>query len=70
MGTLKTSGSKALTSIARQWTVSYNANGGTGAPAAQTKSYGSTLILSSIIPVRTGYRFLGWATSSTGAVAY
>lgn len=70
LGTLKTSGSKALTSIARRWTVSYNANGGTGAPAAQTKSYGSTLILSSIIPTRTGYRFLGWATSSTGAVAY
>ena len=52
------------------YTVSYNANGGTGAPAAQTKTYGVNLTLSSTAPTRTNYIFQGWATSSTGAVAY
>ena len=51
-------------------TVSYNANGGSGAPGAQTKWYGSTLTLSSTRPTRTGYTFQGWATSASGGVAY
>lgn len=52
------------------YAVNFNANGGTGAPAAQTKTYGVALTLSSTVPTRTNYIFLGWATSSTGAVAY
>ena len=59
-----------LPTIKRTYTVSYNANGGTGAPASQTKTYGVNLTLSSTIPTRAGYAFKGWATSSTGAVAY
>jgi Listeria-Bacteroides repeat domain (List_Bact_rpt). len=51
-------------------TVSYNANGGSGAPGNQTKWYGSILTLSSTTPTRDGYSFLGWATSSSGSVAY
>lgn len=51
-------------------TVSYNANGGSGAPSQQTKWYGSVLTLSTQVPTRTNYTFQGWATSSTGAVAY
>lgn len=50
--------------------VSYNANGGSGAPAAQTKYYGKSLTLSATKPTRTGYTFKGWATSASGAVAY
>ena len=46
-------------------TVTYNANGGSGAPAAQTKYYGTVLILSSTTPTRSGYKFIGWGTSST-----
>ena len=46
------SGTMALTSHTRQWTVSYNANGGTGAPSAQTKTYGTTLTLSATTPTR------------------
>ena len=46
------------------YTVSYNANGGSGAPASQTKYYGQTLRLSSVVPTRTGYIFKGWANSS------
>lgn len=46
-------------------TVAFNANGGSGAPSSQTKKYGSVLKLSSLIPTRDGYDFLGWGTSST-----
>ena len=49
----------------------YNANGGTGAPGAQTKTYGSILTLSGTIPIRTGYMFKGWGTSAgTQTVSY
>lgn len=51
------------------YTVSYNANGGTGAPGNQTKWKNQTLTLSSTKPTRTGYTFLGWATSSTATSA-
>ena len=47
------------------FTVSYNANGGNGAPAAQTKTIGETLTISTVQPTRTNYAFMGWATSST-----
>ena len=63
------SGSHTVGSLARH-TVSYNANGGSGAPGAQTKWYGSVLTLSGTRPTRTGYTFQGWATSSGGGVAY
>ena len=52
------------------YTISYNANGGTGAPSDQTKTYGTNLTLSSTVPTRTNYIFQGWATSSTGTVQY
>ena len=55
---------------AKNYTVSYNANGGSGAPGSQTKTYGQTLTLSSTKPTRTGYDFQGWATSASGSVAY
>ena len=50
--------------------VSYNANGGTGAPAAQTKRHTANLTLSTTKPTRSGYIFKGWATSASGAVLY
>ena len=52
-----------------QHTVKYNANGGTGAPGNQTKTWGYVLTLSTQVPTRTGYTFLGWATSSTAVTA-
>jgi len=51
------------------YTVSYDANGGTGAPAAQTKKHGTALTLSSTKPTRMGYTFLGWAASKTATSA-
>lgn len=49
------------------YTVSYDANGGVNAPAAQTKLQGAPLALSNSIPVRDGYTFLGWASSKDSA---
>ena len=49
--------------------VTYNANGGTGAPENQRKVHGTTLKLSTSVPTKTGYEFEGWATSSTATVA-
>lgn len=69
-GNVSTSKTVTLTKIVRQFTVAYSSNGGSGAPSSQTKTYGTTLTLSSIRPTRAGYIFKGWATSSTGSVAY
>ena len=49
----------------KEYTITYNANGGTGAPASQTKVYGYDLTLSDTVPTRTGYNFVGWGTYST-----
>ena len=64
--------SNAAATLYAQWkintfTVSYNANGGTGAPSAQTKTYGANLTLSSTKPTRTGYTFNGWNTKADGS---
>lgn len=50
---------------ANTYTITYNANGGTGAPGNQTKTYGKTLTLSSVKPTRTNYTFKGWGTSAS-----
>ena len=50
---------------ANTWTVTFNANGGSGAPAAQTKTYGVNLTLSSTKPTRTGYNFVRWNTNTS-----
>ena len=49
------------------YTVSFNANGGTGAPSSQTKWYGTNLTLSSTKPTKTGYSFTKWNTKSDGS---
>lgn len=54
---------------ANTYTIKYNANGGTGAPGNQTKTYGKTLTLSNTIPARTNYTFKGWGTSASATSA-
>lgn len=68
-GTMTVSKSISVPALAK-YTVSYNANGGSGAPGSQTKRYGSNLTLSVTKPTRTGYTFNGWSTSSSGSVSY
>ena len=50
-----------------QQTVTYNANGGSGAPSAQSKNYNASLTLSSTEPTRDGYTFTGWNTQADGS---
>ena len=54
---------------ANTYPITFDANGGSGGPTSQTKTYGVTLVLSSIIPTRTNYNFEGWSTSSTATSA-
>jgi uncharacterized repeat protein (TIGR02543 family) len=49
----------------KTYTVSYNTNGGSNTPESQTKSYGVNITLSTLIPVRSGYKFLGWSTDKS-----
>ncbi|MFN8260616.1 MAG: InlB B-repeat-containing protein [Chitinophagales bacterium] len=50
------------------YTVTFDANGGTGTMANQTASSATYLTLNTF--TRAGYTFAGWATTSGGAVAY
>lgn len=52
------------------WAVTYNANGGSGAPGAQTKWHGEVLTISGTRPTRANHTFQGWSTSAGGAVQY
>lgn len=63
-GTMSVNTSFSIPAL-QSYTVSYNANNGSGAPASQTKYYGQTLTLSSAKPTRAGYSFVGWGTSDT-----
>ena len=64
------------TTLYAKWTlntysVSYNANGGSGAPSSQTKTHGTNLTLRDKGSLsRTGYTTDGWATSAGGNKAY
>ena len=49
------------------YTISYNANDGSGAPSAQTKDGGIDLSLSGAVPTRAGYVFKGWNTAADGS---
>lgn len=58
-------------STVQAYTIAYNANGGTNAPASQAKTPGEELTLASTIPTRTDWYFLGWTESAdAGTAAY
>ena len=50
--------------------VRFDANGGSSAPSAQTKTYGTDLTLSSAVPSIDRYNFKGWATAANGSAVY
>ena len=56
------------------YTLYYNANGGSGAPAAQSgvsdENDSVELTIASGKPTRSGYTFLGWSASRGGAASY
>lgn len=45
-------------------TITFNANGGSGAPSSQQKIIGEQTYIPYTKPTRSGYTFLGWSTSS------
>lgn len=51
--------------IVDSYTVQYNANGGTNAPASQTKIKDEAMRITSSIPKKVGHIFKGWASSRT-----
>lgn len=46
------------------YTITYDANGGEGAPDLQKKREGESINLSTNIPTRLGYDFVGWSTDA------
>lgn len=61
-----------ITTTETTYTLSYDANGGSGAPSAQsatTTTGSATFTVSSIQPTRSAYEFLGWSTNSTATTA-
>ena len=63
------SGSKTitLTDYITGYTLTYNANGGSGAPSSVSNVTSTTI--SSTVPTRSGYKFLGWSKSSSATSA-
>ena len=54
-----------------RYKITYNANGGSGAPGVQYKNAGEAIQISSTKPTRTNYYFKGWGTSASATtVAY
>ncbi|MBO5702313.1 MAG: InlB B-repeat-containing protein [Clostridia bacterium] len=51
------------------FSVSYDANSGTNAPATENILSGSSYVISSVVPARFGYTFLGWDTNPNAEVA-
>ena len=51
----------------KEFNISYNANGGKGAPSSQTKAFGKDLFLSSQIPTKSGSTFVKWNTKADGS---
>lgn len=75
-GAVKSSYSSTLgiTAVSMSYTVSnvtlsYNANGGSGAPSSATVTPDTSYTLSTTIPTRTGYTFLGWSKSNSATTA-
>lgn len=61
----------ALTVAAKpSHTVSFNANGGSGAPGNVTKWWGESLTIPNTKPTRANYTFLGWSETANGTVQY
>ncbi len=63
----RTGASKAGTlrfNVRNTYTLSYDARGGTNAPAPQTQTIGEPLTVSDDIPIRAGYTFLGWTANN------
>ena len=64
-----TANSIQTATLAKKYYVKYDANGGSGTMANSTHLYGVSKALTANAFTRTGYKFLGWSTSSTATAA-
>ena len=58
-----------LEKVRNSYRIKYDGNGGSGAPDNQLKTYGVSIQLRDETPKRTGYTFLGWATTADATQA-
>ncbi len=59
-------GVRCVADYQQEYSIIYEANGGSGAPATQSVTSGkgwATFTISSTVPIRAGYTFLGWSDS-------
>ncbi len=68
-GTSSASQTITIPALAHHY-VSFDANGGTGAPGRADKWYGEQVTIPTTKPTRTNYEFLGWSATKDGQVAY
>lgn len=59
----------SATQSAQTYTITYNANGGSGAPAQQTTTGAGYITVSSTRPTRSGYTFIGWSEDQYATTA-
>lgn len=64
-----TAGNTITITQAAPYSITYNVNGGSGAPGSQSTYAGVSYTLSSTVPTRANYTFLGWSTSNTATTA-
>lgn len=55
---------------ANEYTVTFNANNGTGGPSTATVVYDATMTKLTSLPTRTGYQFAGYYDAATGGTMY
>ena len=53
----------------KEFSVTYDANGGINAPVSQIKVFGQTVKITDAVPTRGGYTFIGWATTGNATAA-
>lgn len=49
-----------------KYTIAFNSNGGTDAPSSQTKIHDTDMTLSTVVPTKANYNFIGWNTKADG----
>lgn len=63
-------GNQTITNTLETYTLSYDANGGTGAPTNSTHKYNEKTSVAAEKPTREGYEFLGWDSGKDGNADY
>lgn len=61
---------QTITNTLETYTLSYDANGGTGAPTNSTHKYNEKTSVAAEKPTREGYEFLGWDSGTDGNADY